>query len=69
MTRSSPLNHLSRLLMMGSLLTTAGAMVGLCFFLSYLFNLNLNFNLKYGFTLLSKPSRLSHAPRFPSSQI
>ena len=65
MTRSSPLNHLSRLLMMGSLLTTAGAMVGLCFFLGYLFNLN----LKYGFTLLSKPSRLSHAPRFPSSQI
>ena len=65
MTRSSPLNHLSRLLMMGSLLTTAGAMVGLCFFLGYLFNLN----LKYGFTLLSKHSRLSHAPRFPSSQI
>ena len=69
MTRSSPLNHLSRLLMIGSLLTTAGAMVGLCFFLGYLFNLNLNFNLKYGFTLLSKHSRLSHAPRFPSSQI
>ena len=55
--------------MMGSLMTTAGAMVGLCFFLGYLFNLNLNFNLKYGFTLLSKHSRLSHAPRFPSSQI
>ena len=55
--------------MMGSLLTTAGAMVGLCFLLGYLFNLNLNFNLKYGFTLLSKHSHLSHAPRFPSSQI
>ena len=57
--------------MIGSLLTTAGAMVGLCFLLGYLvnLNLNLNFNLKYGFTLLSKHSRLSHAPRFPSSQI